>query len=186
MPQGNIGNDTLSEEINLEDSRSPELLSTWNSYLLLRRESFYADRINIIGREYDSNKRSWDGIIDAEWMVMEERLNGGLGVEREMEAMLGIGFFKNHDELIGEIKEITAHLETAEIMLENERKTLTIYTFEDFLMLSNQGIFRDNTFILDPQSRWKRKVSNILTQYGYQNIQSMIIEEEKYYVITKR
>ena len=162
-----------------------ESVGRWNSYVLSRREAFFAERKAIIGREYDSNKRSWDSIIETEWMVMEERLNGGLGVEREMESLMGIGFFKNHQELLDEIKDITSHLEQTEVVLKDERKILTIYTFEDFLMLSNQGIFRDDMFILDPQSRWKRKVSKTLQEYGYTQVQTLMIEEDKYYVISR-
>ena len=99
---------------------------------------------------------------------------------------MGIGFFQNHQFLLNEIKEITSHLETTEITIQNERKILTIYTFEDFLMLSNQGIFRESIFILDPQSRWKRKVSKLLTEYGYETVQSLMIEEERFYVISKK
>ena len=102
-----------------------------------------------------------------------------------MEALMGIGFFKNHQELLDEVQEITSHLEQTEVVLQDERKILTIYTFEDFLMLSNQGIFRDDMFILDPQSRWKRKVSQSLSEYGFNQVQSLIIEEEKFYVITR-
>ena len=162
-----------------------ETIGSWNSYILSRREAFFAERKAVIGREYDSNKRSWDSIIETEWMVMEERLNGGLGVEREMESLMGVGFFKNHQELLDEIKEITSHLEQTEVVLKDERKMLTIYTFEDFLMLSNQGIFREEMFILDPQSRWKRKVANTLKEYGYDKVQTLMIEEGKYYVISR-
>ena len=109
-----------------------------------------------------------------------------LKIKREMEAIMGIGFFQNHQFLLNEIKEITSHLETTEITIQNERKILTIYTFEDFLMLSNQGIFRESIFILDPQSRWKRKVSKLLTEYGYETVQSLMIEEERFYVISKK
>ena len=77
-----------------------ESVGRWNSYVLSRREAFFAERKAIIGREYDSNKRSWDSIIETEWMVMEERLNGGLGVEREMESLMGIGFFQESSRIV--------------------------------------------------------------------------------------
>tara|TARA_R110002167_G_scaffold77460_1_gene215048 strand:+ start:1281 stop:1841 length:561 start_codon:yes stop_codon:yes gene_type:complete len=186
MPLENVEDKTPSDLISHEILNSPESLSSWDSYILSRREAFVSERRTIIGREYDSNRRSWDSIINTEWMVMEERLNGGVGVEREMEAIMGIGFFQNHQFLLNEIKEITSHLETTEITIQNERKILTIYTFEDFLMLSNQGIFRESIFILDPQSRWKRKVSKLLTEYGYETVQSLMIEEERFYVISKK
>lgn len=185
MPLENAEEGELPELIISESNQEIEPISSWNSYILSRREAFFAERRTVIGREYDSNKRSWDSIIETEWMVMEERLNGGLGVEREMEALMGIGFFKNHQELLDEVQEITSHLEQTEVILQDERRVLTIYTFEDFLMLSNQGIFRDDMFILDPQSRWKRKVSQTLSDYGFNQVQSLIIEEEKFYVITR-
>ena len=47
--------------------------------------------------------------------------------------------------------------ENLESEVVGENRSLTIYTFEDFLMLSNQGIFRDNVFILDPQRKWRKR-----------------------------
>ena len=185
MPLGNAEEGELSELIISPATDEIDSISSWNSYILSRREAFFAERKAVIGREYDSNKRSWDSIIETEWMVMEERLNGGLGVEREMEALMGIGFFKNHQELLDEVQEITSHLGQTEVILQDERRMLTIYTFEDFLMLSNQGIFRDNMFILDPQSRWKRKVSQTLSEYGFNQVQSLVVGEEKLYVISR-
>jgi len=51
-------------------------------------------------------------------------------------------------------------------------------------MLSNQGIFRDKVFLIDPQRKWKKKVIQILTQYGYNEFDEMRIKGEKYIVVT--
>ncbi len=81
---------------------------------------------------------------------------------------------------------MTQQFPTTRINLGKRERELKIYTFEDFLMLSNQGIFREDYFILDPQSKWKRKISESLSAYGFENTQSLIMEGEKYYVIGKR
>jgi len=94
-------------------------------------------------------------------------------------------FFENREELITEIVEMTASLPTTTVGVGKRQRVLTIYTFEDFLMLSNQGIFRDNDFILDPQSKWKRKVAKTMADYGYEKMENLTIRGEKYYVISK-
>ena len=176
----------INEEIVEPSEVSTPLLDEWASYILSRREQYANERRAIIGREYDSNKRSWDALIEREWMVMEERLRGGLGVEREVRNYFGDSFFKDDKELLAEVIEMTAQFPTTRINLGKRERELKIYTFEDFLMLSNQGIFREDYFILDPQSKWKRKISESLSAYGFENTQSLIMEGEKYYVIGKR
>jgi len=176
-----VANDSASE-YNLDI----EPLDSWASYILSRKEAYLIERRAIIGREYEVNRRMWDAIIDREWMVMEERLNGGVGVEQEILSQYELGFFKNTDQLLEEIVEMTSSLVSASVSVGSEIKQLTIYTFEDYLMLSNQGIFRDNLFILDPQSRWKRKIATVLEEYGYEQIDSLILEGGKFYVISKR
>jgi hypothetical protein len=168
------------EPLNIE--RDTLVLDNWSKYILSRRQAYFEERAMIIGPEYNMNKKSWDIIIEREWGVMEERLRGGIGVEQEVIDEFGAEFFNAREELIAEIIEMTSHLPTT-ILDGEDRKELKIYTFEDFLMLSNQGIFRENTFLLDPQSKWKRKVATTLMDYGYQPRETIIIEGVRHYVI---
>ena len=52
-------------------------------------------------------------------------------------------------------------------------------------MLSNQGIFRDNIFILDPQRKWRKKVEDVVSSYGYTNIERIQIRGVNYLVVSK-
>ena len=94
----------------------------------------------------------------------------------------GDGFFKSQDELMAEVKELTNQLET----MTYKEKQVTIYTYEDFNMLSNQGIFREDYFILDPQRKWKKNINEELRAYGYAVIETLHIEGEKYVFISKQ
>jgi hypothetical protein len=68
---------------------------------------------------------------------------------------------------------------------QTEEETLRIYTYEDFIMLSNQGIFRDETFIIDPQRKWKKKVRESIIEYGYSHIEIIQILGGVYFVVKK-
>ena len=85
MSAENVEDFTPTEpEMGVIDEESMELLDSWNSYVLSRKEAYLNERRAIIGREYEVNRRMWDAIIDREWLVMEERINGGVGVEQEI------------------------------------------------------------------------------------------------------
>ena len=80
------------------------------------------------------------------------------------------------------MEEMTESLDSEYV---GESEKLLIYTFEDFLMLSNQGIFRDNIFILDPQRKWRKKVEDVVSSYGYTNIERIQIRGVNYLVVSK-
>ena len=160
---------------------SKQMLNDWQNYLLSSRQSYLIDRGNSLGNEYFSSKQEWDIICEREWAVVEERRNVGIGVDDEIISILGKDFFKNQEELLDELR-ATMELEEYDM---GENNTLTIYTFEDFIMLSNQGIFRDEIFLIDPQRKWKKKVKNILSQYGYNTIEYMLIRGENYLVVSR-
>ena len=160
-------------------------LDAWSKYILDRRQRYFQERALIIGHEYDTNRKSWDYIIEREWGVMEERLRGGVGVEQEVIDQFGEEFFLNREALIQEIMELTSELPHRMVGSDEDSKSLKIYTFEDFLMLSKQGIFREETFLLDPQSRWKKKVASNLYEYGFVPTETVMIEGVRHYVIGK-
>ena len=52
---------------------------------------------------------------------------------------------------------------------EIEGESHKLYTISDFLMLSNQGIFRDTSFLIDKERKWEKKTIKQVEEYGYVN-----------------
>lgn len=161
--------------------RDWEAVRRWEQYLLARRQSYFDERQRQLGNEYFSNSSQWEVIFEREWTVLEERLNCGIGLDEEVYDEFGEEFFDIKNDMLGELDEMTNNMDKESV----ENKTLTIYTFEDFVMLSNQGIFRDNIFILDPQRKWRKKVEETVMAYGYVNIERMNIRGDNYLVVSK-
>ena len=157
-------------------------LRKWQTYLLSRRQGYIFDRRKSMGPEYHFNPAQWDMVFEREWMVMEERLNAGLGVDTFILDDLGSDFFIENDSLLEEIAALETEFDGEE--LESGDK-LVVYTLEDFVMLSNQGIFRDSIFILDPQRKWRKKVETLVRSYGYEQIERITIGEVNYLVVSK-
>ena len=153
----------------------------WEQYLLARRQSYFDERQRQLGNEYFSDTNQWNIIFDREWMVLEERLNSGIGLAEEVYADFGEEFFDLKNDLLTELNQLTDEFDTESV----ENQTLTVYTFEDFIMLSNQGIFRDSIFILDPQRKWRKKVEETIRAYGYVHIERMNIRGDNYLVVSK-
>ncbi len=107
-----------------------------------RKSAFIDQRKRSIGPEYYSNKDFWDRMWEREWVNLEE------------------------------VKEIE-NLEEIEVMPINHPtikildETFTIYTYSDFNMLHNQGIFREVVFLLDHTGKWKKNVIKELSDYGF-------------------
>tara|TARA_R110000824_G_scaffold77513_2_gene195991 strand:+ start:769 stop:1362 length:594 start_codon:yes stop_codon:yes gene_type:complete len=157
-------------------------LSEWNAYILARRQSYFFERQKILGPEYYNNTSQWDSILDREWRVMEERLNSGIGLDEDIIAEFGEDFFAAKDNLFKDMEDMADSFDSEYV---GDSEKLIIYTFEDFLMLSNQGIFRDHIFILDPQRKWRKKVEDVVTSYGYTNIERIQIKGVNYLVVSK-
>ena len=183
--EGNIEDISYTDE-EIEDwiKRDKDFvkLSEWNAYILARRQAYLFERQSVLGSEYYSNPLQWDTILDREWRVMEERLNSGIGLDEDIVEEFGEDFFMAKEYLFNEMEEMTESLESEYV---GESEKLLIYTFEDFLMLSNQGIFRDNIFILDPQRKWRKKVEDVVTSYGYDKIERIQIKGVNYLVVSK-
>jgi hypothetical protein len=113
---------------------------------------------------------------------MEERLNSGIGLDEDIIAEFGEDFFAAKDNLFKDMEDMADSFDSEYI---GDSEKLIIYTFEDFLMLSNQGIFRDHIFILDPQRKWRKKVEDVVTSYGYTNIERIQIKGVNYLVVSK-
>lgn len=114
---------------------------------LRRKSSFLEQRRRSLGPEYYSNKDFWDRMWEQEWVNFEE------------------------------VKQLDSEevLETIPInhpTVEFEGESYTIYTYSDFTMLHNQGIFREVTFILDHTGKWRKNVINELESYGFQLVKN--------------
>jgi hypothetical protein len=110
--------------------------------VLSRKLSFLEQRRRSFGPEYYENKDFWDRMWEQEWVNLEE--------------------IKNIDNL-EEMQVIPIYHPLIEI----DGEDLTIYTYSDFTMLHNQGIFRDEKFVLDHAGKWKKNVIKELGSYGY-------------------
>ncbi len=127
---------------------------------MARRERFAQEKRALIGGEYNSNTNYWDGMIEQEWLIFKDRLATGFDISNEVKAQLGLDYF-TLDEIHAPISG-TYTLESGE--------TLPFYAYEDYVMLSNQGIFREEDFILDRERRWQPKVEKLLAKSGYQRV----------------
>jgi hypothetical protein len=147
----------------------------WNEYLAGRREQYWASRRKTLGAEYDSQKQRWDAIIEREWLIFSETLRAGDDVSLAIRQQMGEDFF-------------TRQLEQEPIDYDFEkfqvgRQTLTLYHIEDFIMLANQGIFRDVIFLIDKGRRWEKKVLKGLEEYGYTITGHHEVDEEDYLIV---
>lgn len=117
--------------------------------IIMRKTSFMEQRRRSLGPEYYSNKDFWDRMWEQEWVNLEEI--------KEIE--------------IDESAEtIPINHPTVEVEIEDELKVLTIYTYSDFTMLHNQGIFREELFIIDHTGKWKKNVIKELGEYGFSQV----------------
>lgn len=110
---------------------------------IYRRTVFLADRRRSLGPEYYSSKDFWDRMWEQEWHSLEERLS---------------------NPIIEDIDVLPLVFPT----LEYEGNLLSIYTYSDFAMLHNQGIFRDTKFFIDKTGKWGKNVIKEMKIYGYE------------------
>tara|TARA_Y100000992_G_scaffold187024_1_gene126562 strand:+ start:347 stop:772 length:426 start_codon:yes stop_codon:yes gene_type:complete len=113
--------------------------------ILHRKIAFMEDRRRSLGPEYYSSKEFWDRMWQQEWEALEERLNNPEG-------------------------ELDMPIDTVPMVfptLEYKGHLLHLYTYSDFSMLHNQGIFRDNHFFIDRTGKWTKNVIKEMKAYGY-------------------
>lgn len=114
--------------------------------ILHRKTAFMEDRRRSLGPEYYSSKDFWDRMWEQEWEALEERLN-------------------NPQE------ELDIPIDTVPLVfptLAYKDKLLHLYTYSDFSMLHNQGIFRDTHFFIDRTGKWTKNVIKEMKTYGYE------------------
>ena len=144
------------------------------AFLAARREAYMAERRRDLGDdEYNPSRSQWDSIWETEWRVIEERIRGGARVgptATALEAAYGEDYIDRVAEatLEDEIRLVAS--EFADVTSDDGSITLPYVHYEDFISLSNQGIFRLDQFLLDRQRRWERKTVQEISAYGYQRI----------------
>lgn len=141
----------------------------WTAYVLSRKGEYLQERRRNIGPEYESDWRTWEHIFEQEWIIMEERLNAGFGVSDALKAQMGEDFFLRQ---LGEPHIVEEDFPEYEV----EGKLLKIYTYEDFSMLSNAGLFREEEFLVDKNRKWTKKVIETLEEYGFMKVSIIYTE----------
>ncbi len=135
----------------------------WDGYLAARREQFLKEQQVLLGNEFRSNPEFWLEVAEKEWAVVKERLSTGADVSSSIQEIMGEDFFNNQIVVVS----------TQTFALDEEdpdSEILPLYSYEDFVMLANQGIFRETDFILDRERRWQPKVEQLLARHGYERV----------------
>jgi len=138
-----------------EDSRQ----IFWAGYLAARREQFLKEQEVMLGNEFRSNPDFWLEVAEKEWAVVRTRLESGADVSTAVQDVMGADFFTADTTVV---TQQTFELDSGE--------TLPLYQYEDFVLLANQGIFRETDFILDRERRWQPKVEELLARHGYERV----------------
>ena len=103
-----------------------------------------------LGLEYYSNKPFWDRMWEQEWEQFELHSNAEPQVIEDMETVPMV--FPQ---------------------IEYEDSLLNLYSYSDFTMLHNQGIFRSELFFIDRTGNWTKKVIKEMNTYGYEYLKTI-------------
>ena len=120
------------------------------SDVIHRKIAFMDDRKRSLGPEYYSNKPFWDRMWEQEWEQFELHSKAEPQVIEDMETV-PMSFPQK----------------------EYKDQILNLYTYSDFTMLHNQGIFRATTFYIDRTGNWTKKVIREMQTYGYEYIRTI-------------
>ena len=122
------------------------------SEVIHRKIAFMEDRKRSLGPEYYSNKPFWDRMWEQEWEQFELHSN--------------------------EIPQVMEDIDIVPMVfpqIEYKDTMLNLYSYSDFTMLHNQGIFRSEMFFIDRTGNWTKKIIKEMRTYGYEYLQ--IIEK---------
>jgi hypothetical protein len=168
----------MTDEVEVSNE---EKFHIWSNFIVGERLTYIEGCKRDIGYEYEANRKDWDYLFERDWVLIEERLRSGIGVPKHIRDLMGNEYFKRVEIVDTNIESMLEEVET----YQKEEETLRIYTYEDFIMLSNQGIFRDEIFIIDPQRRWKKKVKESIMDYGFSQIEIIEIAGGVYFVVSR-
>tara|TARA_Y100000817_G_C16733208_1_gene488941 strand:+ start:438 stop:854 length:417 start_codon:yes stop_codon:yes gene_type:complete len=122
------------------------------SEVIHRKTAFMEDRKRSLGPEYYSNKPFWDRMWEQEWEQFELHTNETPQVMEDIDIVPMV--FPQ---------------------MEYKDQMLNLYSYSDFTMLHNQGIFRSEMFFIDRTGNWTKKIIKEMRTYGYEYLQ--IIEK---------
>mgnify|MGYP003116824796 FL=1 len=122
------------------------------SEVIHRKTAFMEDRKRSLGPEYYSNKPFWDRMWEQEWEQFELHSNETPQVMEDIDI----------------VPMVFPQIEYKDTML-------NLYSYSDFTMLHNQGIFRSEMFFIDRTGNWTKKIIKEMRTYGYEYLQ--IIEK---------
>ena len=120
------------------------------SDVIHRKTAFMEDRKRSLGPEYYSNKPFWDRMWEQEWEQ-----------------------FNLHSQTQTEIIEDIETVPMVFPQIEYKDQMLNLYSYSDFTMLHNQGIFRSEMFFIDRTGNWTKKVIKEMQTYGYEYLQTI-------------
>tara|TARA_A100001388_G_scaffold260433_1_gene228456 strand:- start:179 stop:598 length:420 start_codon:yes stop_codon:yes gene_type:complete len=120
------------------------------SDVIHRKTAFMEDRKRSLGPEYYSNKPFWDRMWEQEWEQ-----------------------FNLHSQTQTEIIEDMETVPMVFPQMEYKDQMLNLYSYSDFTMLHNQGIFRSEMFFIDRTGNWTKKVIKEMQTYGYEYLQTI-------------
>ena len=120
------------------------------SDVIHRKTAFMEDRKRSLGPEYYSNKPFWDRMWEQEWEQFELHSNAEPQIIEDMETVPMV--FPQ---------------------IEYEDSLLNLYSYSDFTMLHNQGIFRSELFFIDRTGNWTKKVIKEMNTYGYEYLKTI-------------
>lgn len=120
------------------------------SNVIHRKIAFIDDRKRSLGPEYYSNKPFWDRMWEQEWEQ-----------------------FELHSKVTMEIMEDIDLVPMIFPQKEYKDTMLNLYSYSDFTMLHNQGIFRSSNFFIDRAGNWTKKVIKEMGTYGYEYLQTI-------------
>ena len=120
------------------------------SNVIHRKTAFIDDRKRSLGPEYYSNKPFWDRMWQQEWEQFELHS-------------------QDRTEFIEDIDIVPMVFP----QIEYKDQMLNLYSYSDFTMLHNQGIFRATTFFIDRSGNWTKKVIKEMRTYGYEYLQTI-------------
>ncbi len=120
------------------------------SNVIHRKTAFIDDRKRSLGPEYYSNKPFWDRMWQQEWEQ-----------------------FELHSQDRTELTEDMDIVPMVFPQIEYKDQMLNLYSYSDFTMLHNQGIFRATTFFIDRSGNWTKKVIKEMRTYGYEYLQTI-------------
>ena len=122
------------------------------SDVIHRKTAFMEDRKRSLGPEYYSNKPFWDRMWEQEWEQFELHSNETPQIMEDIDI----------------VPMVFPQMEYKDTML-------NLYSYSDFTMLHNQGIFRSEMFFIDRTGNWTKKIIKEMRTYGYEYLQ--IIEK---------